>query len=432
MNEYLILLSRALSSIEFCFLVIYFHNNLYQKKFANFIYFVYTFIFILISLFIHFLNIPLINVFFTITSIFFTSAFFYKSTWKKIGVCNTIFFVTLLVVEMVVSAIFSVFSKNIMVYLLDGELFFVSSIVILILNISCCKILVCKLGKNRYNSIQWMDVLFSVVLCLFETASLICLADISEKSDKRAYTLVVFGFGYLFIICYQLYTNHIKQLAFENEKKLAIENNNRILLDKHYEIVEEKNKRYRKLEHDIYKHINTINSLIQGSNFDIASKYINDVKAEFQSVKENYILKNKILQILINDLYQKAADHDIICKFDIVDLELSFFSSYDLTTLFGNLFDNALEACLKTHNTQRYIYIHLYKFNDYIIFQICNSYEINSDSVLNCEKSIEFTEAEKDIGLENVSEVINKYHGHIDIFRTDKKFDVKIVIPAPY
>lgn len=83
MNEYLILLSRALSSIEFCFLVIYFQNNLYQKKFANFIYFVYTFIFILISLFIHFLNIPLINVFFTITSIFLQVLSFIKVPGKK-------------------------------------------------------------------------------------------------------------------------------------------------------------------------------------------------------------------------------------------------------------------------------------------------------------------------------------------------------------
>ena len=219
---------------------------------------------------------------------------------------------------MIVSAIFGIFNVSLETYLLDGELLFISSIVILIFNICSCKILIGKLGKYKWQNIQWLEVLFSIILCIFETVCIIYLAG-KNKNDK-SYALLFFGVGYFLIICYQLYANHIMQLFYEKERKQELEENNKKMLDKHYEMIEEKNRRYRKLEHDIYKHLNTLEVLSQGKDRDVISNYIMEIKEQIANLEETFILKNKVLQILVNGLYKKASNDNILCRFDICSL----------------------------------------------------------------------------------------------------------------
>ena len=100
--------------------------------------------------------------------------------------------------------------------------------------------------------------------------------------------------------------------------------------------------------------------------------------------------------------------------------------SYDLTTLFGNLLDNAYEACLSVDEKQRFIYMHLYRFNNFIILCICNSYRKNENTNL-FGSHIVFKESDKGIGLNNVTDVINKYNGQMEILRKQEEFEVRIV-----
>ena len=327
---------------------------------------------------------------------------------------------------MIVSAIFGIFNVSLEIYLLDGVLLLISSIVILIFNICSCKILIGKLGKYKWQNIQWLEVLFSIILCIFETVCIIYLAG-KNKNDK-SYALLFFGVGYFLIICYQRYANHIMQLFYEKERKQELEENNKKMLDKHYEMIEEKNRRYRKLEHDIYKHLNTLEVLSQGKDRDVISNYIMEIKEQIANLEETFILKNKVLQILVNGLYKKASNDNILCRFDIVDMDLTFLNSYDLTTLFGNLFDNAYEACLSVDEKQRFIYMHLYRFNNFIILCICNSYRKNENTNL-FGSHIVFKESDKGIGLNNVTDVINKYNGQMEILRKQEEFEVRIVLP---
>lgn len=426
MNDCLKILSRVLSSIEFCILVVYFHDKLYKRKFSNYFYIIYLVIYTMLSIFVHLFECPIVNVIFSASTILITSFFYYQNSYKKIFIHDILLFIVLLGIEMIVSAIFGIFNVSLETYLLDGELLFISSIVILIFNICSCKILIGKLGKYKWQNIQWLEVLFSIILCIFETVCIIYLAG-KNKNDK-SYALLFFGVGYFLIICYQLYANHIMQLFYEKERKQELEENNKKMLDKHYEMIEEKNRRYRKLEHDIYKHLNTLEVLSQGKDRDVISNYIMEIKEQIANLEETFILKNKVLQILVNGLYKKASNDNILCRFDIVDMDLTFLNSYDLTTLFGNLLDNAYEACLSVDEKQRFIYMHLYRFNNFIILCICNSYRKNENTNL-FGSHIVFKESDKGIGLNNVTDVINKYNGQMEILRKQEEFEVRIVLP---
>lgn len=426
MSEYLKIISQVLSGIEFCLLVIYFHNKVYCKKFSRNFYIIYIIIYIMLNIFIHLLEIPIINVFFSFSSILITSVLCYQNIGKRFFIYDFLLFVGLLVTEMVVSSIFGIFNTNLQTYLLNGELFFISNIVILILNIFCCKFLIGKFVQHKWQKVQWLEVVFSVILCIFESIGIIYLARKSENDGNKSFVLLFFGLGYFLIICYQLYANHITQLFYEKERKQELEDSNKKILDKHYKMIEAKNKRYRKLEHDIYKHLNALERMSQTENKELISNYIVEVKERVTKLKETFLLRNIVLQILVNELYQKSIEHNITCKFDIVDMDLDFLNLYDLTTLFGNLFDNAYEACLIVDEKQRFIYIHLYKFHDFIILQIGNSYKNDYNTVGN---EIKFNEFDKGIGLKNVTDVINKYYGQIEIIKKAEEFQVKIILP---
>ena len=281
------------------------------------------------------------------------------------------------------------------------------------------------IGKPKKN---YLFVILMIILCVYWGMIMI------NKEFAKAIFYIVniyllfFGVGYFLIICYQLYENQIMQLFYEKERKQELEENNKKMLDKHYEMIEEKNRRYRKLEHDIYKHLNTLEVLSQGKDRDVISNYIMEIKEQIANLEETFILKNKVLQILVNGLYKKASNDNILCRFDIVDMDLTFLNSYDLTTLFGNLLDNAYEACLSVDEKQRFIYMHLYRFNNFIILCICNSYRKNENTNL-FGSHIVFKESDKGIGLNNVTDVINKYNGQMEILRKQEEFEVRIVLP---
>ncbi len=103
MNDCLKILSRVLSSIEFCILVVYFHDKLYKRKFSNYFYIIYLVIYTMLSIFVHLFECPIVNVIFSASTILITSFFYYQNSYKKIFIHDILLFVVLLGIEMIVS-----------------------------------------------------------------------------------------------------------------------------------------------------------------------------------------------------------------------------------------------------------------------------------------------------------------------------------------
>lgn len=136
--------------------------------------------------------------------------------------------------------------------------------------------------------------------------------------------------------------------------------------------------------------------------------------------------EHRTLNLIINDKMIKANKYniDFICKVGEIDLE--FIKDIDLTTIFANLLDNAIDETSLVEKEKK-ITLKIDSFNNFIIINIINSLRNKPQKDKNFFKSTKKNHS--GFGLENVSRALEKYEGNMRIDFDDREFKVNIVIP---
>ena len=111
--------------------------------------------------------------------------------------------------------------------------------------------------------------------------------------------------------------------------------------------------------------------------------------------------------------------------------KVEFVQEIDITSLLGNLLDNALEAAKKCKKGKIWVYLYMQNDGEFVVFRIKNTY--NGTIIQNGEQFMT-TKEEKSfhgIGLRNVNRIVETYSG--DIYRNfdGKIFETMIVLPNP-
>ena len=110
---------------------------------------------------------------------------------------------------------------------------------------------------------------------------------------------------------------------------------------------------------------------------------------------------------------------------------VSFMKDIDLCTIYGNLLDNALEACVKMKRIDRqakpYIDVKTMRIKGVSVIDISNTYGtpvIEEQGVLvTTKKDTEM----HGIGLSNIKQLVNDYEGELHIQYDHKVFRVQII-----
>ena len=122
-----------------------------------------------------------------------------------------------------------------------------------------------------------------------------------------------------------------------------------------------------------------------------------------------------------------AESKNIIIDTQIQDISFDFINDIDITAIFANLWDNAIESCLKMELTKRYIKVIIGRVNDYIVVDFENSF----DGIIREEdNSILSTKKNHDgLGLTIIRTTIEKYHGSFITDFNNSIFQAKALIP---
>ncbi len=277
--------------------------------------------------------------------------------------------------------------------------------------------------KRTFNKTQCLIELFVILYSIANLA--VILLVISKVNSQTDHILILINMGCILIA--DLYFSYFARFVEENSQlkiKLKLLEQQSIL---QYEFYEEQGEKYNesvKILHDVNKHLKMIENLYEAKKDDMAKTYAKEIGQMLVPLSLEDYTNNPILNVLLNDKKRIASLHSIGFNLDIGIVDLGFMEPFEVTTVFGNLLDNAIEACDLVPN-HRYIDMKLDKYNEFIVINISNcTMPIEKWSF---GKPVSRKGKNHGIGLLNVENIIKKYNGSMVLEEANKKFSCKII-----
>ena len=193
-----------------------------------------------------------------------------------------------------------------------------------------------------------------------------------------------------------------------------------LALDKAY-------RQQRQTTHDFQNHLGTISDLLSRKAYDAAENYVRELSRAQTSRILIVNTHHPVIDAILNQKYQAAAESQIDMQFCINDLSGVQLPASELVVLLSNLLDNAIEACRRAASGRQIRCTLLEK--DGIFLSIRNT----SPPVLITEHGIATTKAsagEHGYGLPNVCRILDNLHAEYVYDYEDGWFQFTAEIPG--
>lgn len=265
--------------------------------------------------------------------------------------------------------------------------------------------------------------IFNAVIILYSFIDIIVIADnMARRPDNY---LLVLNLGCIVLAAlYLLY--FIKVIYEKNYLEYEVKMLER-QAEMQYEYYLRQEKEYSKtvqVLHDVNKHIKTIEQLYKNGYQEDLTRYTGEIGGKLQTLIPVQYTANPILDILLTDRTAIMSEKDIEFAINVDNVSLDFLDAIDITTIFGNLLDNAIEACERVTGKRK------------IIVEISMYHEMLSICVKNTFLSVQWrnglpvSEKGKNhgIGLFNVRHSVDKYDGNMKLREEATMFVVDIFL----
>ena len=173
-----------------------------------------------------------------------------------------------------------------------------------------------------------------------------------------------------------------------------------------------------KLYHDLHNHIEAIYQCLLQGDTEEAARYCEDLRTPVREISQTVWTGDKALDYLISSKMALAEQEQIKTKVNIEYPHNTNIRSVDLTTILGNLLDNALEAAQAAPDGLRFLNLTIRRINAMLIIKVENGYGHDlkrEDGKLLTTKS---DRAFHGWGLKSVQTAADRYDGTIS---TDDK-----------
>ena len=196
------------------------------------------------------------------------------------------------------------------------------------------------------------------------------------------------------------------------EQRVQLEVENQLLekqLDAqlaHYSDLTAQYEQIRAMRHDISHHLNTINALLQEGNLKAATEYSEQLLPMQTYISRLGKCQNPVVDAFLYSRMQDAEHRGVPVQADVsLPVELPV-SNTDLIVAFGNLLDNALEACSGIPDAAITLRAHMDK--GYLVIQESNPVRARQPQG---KKPRRIPELERGVGFRVLSGLAQKYDG---------------------
>lgn len=216
--------------------------------------------------------------------------------------------------------------------------------------------------------------------------------------------------------------NRFQMLKTENEMLLELGTLSKNHI-KEMEIMMEKN---RIQTHDIKHHLLILREYGQERKWDMLMSYLNELSDDILVQKKAMWTQVGILDTLLEQKKAKAESKGIAFRIRADRIGELPFSDMEISTLFSNLLDNAIEACEKIPDDRRWIEIHITRKSAMLYITISNSIKgrpLEKEGKLITNKENHQLHG---YGIKSVQKIVRKYEGEFSYQVHENEFVVTI------
>ena len=146
----------------------------------------------------------------------------------------------------------------------------------------------------------------------------------------------------------------------------------RDLIETHYREVDTMYKQMRGWRHDYRNHIQTMKALAASGDMNAVKEYLDQLDADLAAVDTVVKTGNAMADAILNSKITLAKSKGISVKANADIPVMLKMSEVDLCVIIGNLFDNAIEACMSLPEEQRYIRLYMDMKNTQLYISLTN------------------------------------------------------------
>lgn len=180
------------------------------------------------------------------------------------------------------------------------------------------------------------------------------------------------------------------------------------------------------LVHDMKNHFIVLRRYEREREWEKLSEYIEEISGDLLSTDKRSWTGNSVLDFILSQKKAEAEGKGI--PFSIVTEQLAElpFSDNEIIALFGNLLDNAIEACERIQHIDKWIEVKLKKQNLMFSIEVSNSLER-----IPLQKNGELITMKKDrsvhgYGIKSVERIVEQYDGTLGYQMKDDRFQVNL------
>ena len=205
----------------------------------------------------------------------------------------------------------------------------------------------------------------------------------------------------------------------------------------YYEEKMEDETRIRQIYHDMKNHLLVLENVMadtepaasftENVSTDSVHPSIRHLRQQMESYENYYRTGNPYLDVIIRDKAKTAREKQIDFTAILHFADGSFLDPLDISTIFGNALDNALEASEKLAVSRRVVSVKARRIHDMLVIAVENNALPDADASGKTTKEDTLFHG---FGLSNIRAAVDKYDGQCTVKCKDGVFVLKIMIPV--
>lgn len=352
----------------------------------------------------------------------------YRQPLKKCGILAMFSMVILLLTESMATVFSSFLGPPLTIMIDDTVLVNWTVYVTAILLRTAFLLLFLRFFRNYQYDFTWLD--FWVMLLSFSLILLLFVYYYGRffggHSDFFSLTLEILTS--LLSLTLLVYFFYFKNYHILKEKELR---NEAIIrqMEQQYAYYQDKLKeeeRVRSIYHDMKNHLLLLQP--QPDKSREIEKSLREVQEQIAGYEQYHHTGNDFLDIIIRDKARIAKEKQTDFGTEVYFADGSFIDPLDISTIFGNALDNAIEAGETLPPKERLVILKAGRLRDMLSIVVENNISKQDPVKHRTSKADTFMHG---FGLSNIRKAVEKYQGECSSQTSDSKYILKIIIPIP-